>query len=182
MVGRVRNAHGIRGDLVVEAITDAPAVIFAAGRRLFVGTPDGAAYPDRGRVPSSTPRPRTVVVRRASPFKGGLIVKFAEIDDRTEAELWRDRTLLLPVDELPPPGDDEVYHHDLIGMRVELRSGLHVGDVDALFELPHGLVLDVLRAAPATGTVAILYRPEMIAEVDTARRVIVLDPPEGLLD
>ena len=71
MVGRVRNAHGIRGDLVVEAITDAPAVIFAAGRRLFVGTPDGAAYPDRGRAPASTPRPRTVVVRLVSVSEPG---------------------------------------------------------------------------------------------------------------
>jgi 16S rRNA processing protein RimM len=121
-------------------------------------------------------------VRRATPFKGGLIVTFPEITDRNEAELWRDRTLLLPVAELPPPAEDEVYHHDLMGMRVELKSGEHVGEVDALFELPHGLVLDVRRAPPASGTVAILYRPEMIAEVDTTRRVIVLDPPEGLLE
>jgi 16S rRNA processing protein RimM len=179
VVGRVRNAHGIRGDLVVEPVTDAPAVIFAAGRRLFVGAPGGAPYPPR---PSGGPSSHTLTVRRATPFKGGLIVTFAEIGDRNEAELWRDRTLLLPVAELPPPADDEVYHHDLMGMHVELKSGAPVGDVVALYELPHGLVLDVRRVPPASGTVAILYRPEMIVEVDTARRVIVLDPPEGLLD
>ena len=179
IVGRVRNAHGIRGELVVEPVTDAPAEIFAAGRRLFVGTPDGVAYPER---PVGGPSSRTLTVRRATPFKGGLIVAVAEVQDRNEAELWRDRTLLLPIAELPPPAADEVYHHDLMGMRVELKSGEHVGEVDALFELPHGLILDVRRAPPAAGTVAILYRPEMIAEVDTARRVIVLDPPEGLLD
>jgi 16S rRNA processing protein RimM len=179
VVGRVRNAHGIRGDLVVEPLTDAPAEIFSAGRRLFAGTPAGAVYPPTGRA---SPSSRTLTVRRASAFKGGLILSVAEIRDRNEAELWRDRTLLLPVEELPPPGEDEVYHHDLLGMRVELKSGEHVGDVDALYELPHGLVLDVRRAPPATGTVAVLYRPEMVAEVDTARRVIVLDPPEGLLE
>ena len=180
IVGRVRNAHGIRGDLVVEPITDAPAAIFAAGRRLFVGNPDGVAFvAGKGAGRSAATE---VTVRRATPFKSGLIVSFAGIADRNEAELWRDRTLLLPVDELPPPADDEVYFHDLIGMRVELKTGEHVGDVAELYELPHGLVLDVRRAPPAAGTVAILYRPEMVAEVDTARRVVVIDPPEGLLE
>jgi 16S rRNA processing protein RimM len=179
IVGRVRNAHGIRGDLVVEPITDAPAAIFAAGRRLFVGNPDGVAYGASGKA---SPVVREVTVRRASPFKNGLIVSLAGITDRNEAELWRDRTLLLPVEELPPPGDDEIYYHDLVGMRVELRNGELIGEVAELYELPHGLVLDVRRAAPATGTVAILYRPEMVAEVDTARRVVVVDPPEGLLE
>jgi 16S rRNA processing protein RimM len=177
IVGRVRNAHGIRGDLVVEPITDAPAAIFAAGRRLFVGNPGGVAYPVSGRV-----APSEVTIRRATPFKGGLIVSFAGIADRNEAELWRDRTLLLPLEELPPPADDEVYYHELVGMRVELRNGELVGEVAELYELPHGLVLDVRRAPPAVGTVAVLYRPEMVAEVDTARRVVVIDPPEGLLE
>ncbi|MGH7671150.1 MAG: hypothetical protein ACRENQ_16830, partial [Gemmatimonadaceae bacterium] len=41
IVGRVRKAHGIRGELVVEPITDAPDAIFAPGRRVFAGTPSG---------------------------------------------------------------------------------------------------------------------------------------------
>ena len=179
VVGRVRKAHGVRGEIVVEALTDAPAVVFTAGRRLFVGSPDGVPYTPGARPgPSAT----SVTIRRATPFKGGMILAVDEIAERNEADLWRDRTFLVPSAELPPPADDEVYHHDLRGMRVELRSGEHVGDVGDLYELPHGLVLDVRRAPPRTGTVGILYRPEMVVEVDTARRVIVVDPPEGLLD
>ena len=41
-VGRVRRPHGVRGELVVEALTDEPDAIFAPGRRLFQGTPDGS--------------------------------------------------------------------------------------------------------------------------------------------
>ena len=41
LVGRVRRAHGIRGELVVEALTDAPDAVFAPGRRVFVGTAEG---------------------------------------------------------------------------------------------------------------------------------------------
>lgn len=172
VVGRVRKAHGVRGELVVEALTGAPETVLAAGRRLFGGTPDGR--------PLRTPRELTV--RRASPFKGGWILSLTSIDDRNEADLWRDRTLLAPQGELPPPADDEVYYHDLIGLRVELPDGTHLGEVADLFELPQGLAFDVRRAPPATGTVLLLYRPEVVAEVDLARRVVVVTPPEGLLE
>jgi 16S rRNA processing protein RimM len=147
-------------------------VVFAAGRALLGGTPGGK--------PLRTPRPLTV--RRASRFKGGWIVSFTSIDDRNEADLWRDRTLLAPQRELPPPADDEVYYHDLVGLRVELGDGTHVGDIADLFELPHGLAFDVRRAPPAKGTVLLLYRPEIVAEVDLARRVVVVTPPDGLLE
>lgn len=172
VVGRVRKSHGLRGELVVEALTTTPEVVFSAGRRLVGGAPDGR--------PLRTPRELTV--RRASPFKGGWIVALSSIDDRDEADLWRDRTLLAPQGELPPPAADEVYYHDLIGLRVELADGTHVGDVADLYELPQGLAFDVRRAPPATGTVLLLYRPEIVAEVDLGRRVVVVTPPEGMLE
>ena len=57
-------------------------------------------------------------MQQSSPFHDGLIVKFDIITDRDSAERWRGRYLLVPSDELTPPGDDEVFVHDLIGMRV----------------------------------------------------------------
>ena len=46
MVGRVRRAHGIRGEIVVELMTDAPDAIFAAGARVFQGTAAGDLWHD----------------------------------------------------------------------------------------------------------------------------------------
>jgi 16S rRNA processing protein RimM len=170
IIGRVRNAHGIRGELVVEPITDAPAAVFAAGRRVFAGTVAGDLA--RGAP--------TLTVRRARPFKGGWIVGFEEIADRTAAELWRERYILARIEELPPPAEDEVYYHELIGMRVERPGGEAIGDVEALYELPQGLMLEVRPAGKAT--VILPYRPEVVLAVDLARRVITAEPPEGLLD
>jgi 16S rRNA processing protein RimM len=172
VVGRVRKSHGLRGELVVEAMTSAPEAVFVAGRRLVGGTPDGR--------PLRTAR--ELVVRRVSPFKGGWILALSSIEDRNEADLWRERTLLVPADELPPPGDDEVHYHDLMGLRVELQDGTPIGEIVDLFELPQGLAFDVRRAPPAEGTVLLLYRPEIVAEVDLGRGVVVVTPPEGLLE
>jgi len=171
VVGRVRRAHGIRGELVVETITDEPDAVFAPGRRVFAGTTTGA--------PARTPL--ELHVEQSSPFKGGLIVKFAELADRNEAETWRDRYLLLPAEELPPPDEDEVYVHDLPGMRVVRVSGEAVGEVIEVYELPQGLVLEVRRADGAS-TVMIPFDERTVTEVDGDARVITIDPLEGLLD
>jgi 16S rRNA processing protein RimM len=173
IVGRVRKAHGIRGEVVVEPITDAPDAVFASGRRVFAGTATGDLTPTRVEMHVASSR----------PFNDGFLVAFAEVPDRTAAETWRGRYLLVPAEELAPPGDDEVYLHELPGMRVELESGELIGTVDATYELPQGLAIDVRRAAPRDGeTVLLLFDERTIASVDRAARRIVVTPPEGLLE
>lgn len=168
IVGRVRKAHGIRGDVVVEAITDDPDGVFVPGRKFVVGTVAGDPAKDR----------REVTVASAHPFKGGFIVHLDEITDRAIADTWRDRYLLLPASELEPLSEDEVYMHDLLGMRVELESGEPVGTVEDFYELPQGLTLDVRREK---GTVLVPY-DRVVTSVDRDARVIRIDPPAGLLD
>lgn len=168
IVGRVRKAHGIRGDLVVEPITDEPDAVFAPGRRVIAGTASGDPAKDR----------RELHVTAASPFKGGLIVHLEEVTDRNAAEQWRDRFLLVPADELQPLGADEVYVHELPGMTVELETGEPVGKVIATYELPQGLMLDVQRDA---NTVLIPY-DRVVTHLDRAARLLRIDPPAGLLD
>ncbi|MEO6526714.1 MAG: ribosome maturation factor RimM [Gemmatimonadaceae bacterium] len=173
IVGRVRKAHGIRGEVVVEPITDAPAAVFAAGRRVFAGTAAGDLAPHRNELHVETSR----------PFNDGFLVGFAEVPDRTVAETWRGRYLLLPAGELPAPGDEEVYVHELLGMRVELETGELVGTVDETYELPQGLALDVRRAPPREKeTVLVLYDERTVTSVNKGSRVIVIAPPEGLLE
>jgi 16S rRNA processing protein RimM len=164
----VRKAHGVRGDLVVEPITDDPDAVFAPGRRFIAGTTSGDPLPDR----------RELHVVSASPFKGGYIVHFAEIGDRAIADTWRERFILAPSDELEPLGEHEVYVHDLIGMSVELVSGDRVGSVIEIYELPQGLTLEVRRER---GAVLVPY-DRVVTTVDRDARVIRIDPPAGLLD
>ncbi|MEO8560918.1 MAG: ribosome maturation factor RimM [bacterium] len=173
IVGLVRKAHGIRGEVVVEAITDAPDAVFAPGRRVFAGTPAGDLAPIRIELHVDSSR----------PFNEGFLIAFAEVPDRNAAESWRGRYLLLPAGELPAPADDEVYIHELLGMHVELASGELVGTVEETYDLPQGLALDVRRAPPREAeTVLILYDERTIASVDKATRRIVVTPPDGLLE
>src|SRR5687767_4356131 len=170
VIGRVRRAHGIRGELVVETLTDAPDAIFAAGRRVFAGDSDGAPTRD----------PLELRILKSTPFKGGLIVSIEGIDDRNTADSWRDRTLLVPEDEVEPPGEDEMFIHDLVGMAVVTASGEKVGSIKQLFELPQGIVFEVER--PNKGSVLLQWNDQTVTEVDSDARVVHIDPLEGLLD
>lgn len=167
IVGRVRSVHGLKGELVIEAHTDDPEAVFTRGRRLQVGTVRAVTRPD------------PVEIQSVRPFKGGHLVKFAGIDDRNEAELWRDRYLYLEASEVAPLADGEVYLHELHGMRVELASGVPVGNVIGHFELPQGLALDVSREG---GKSIIIPWDRIVTSVDRDGRVIRIDPPEGLID
>ena len=170
IVGRVRKAHGIRGELVVEPITDTPERIFAPGQRVFAGTVRGDLAPDR----------RELHVERATRFKEGFIVAFREIADRTAAEQWRNRFFLVPPGEVPPLDEGEVYVHELVGMRALLDTGVALGEVSEVYELPHGLAIDVKRA-DGRGTVLLLYEQSVIS-VDREARTLTVTVPDGLLD
>jgi 16S rRNA processing protein RimM len=167
IVGRIRKVHGLRGELVVESHTDEPDVVFASGRRVFVGTVRGVVQPE------------SIEITTVRPFKEGRIVKFVGIDDRNEAELWRDRYLFLHQDEVAPLADDEVYIHELKGMRVELESGELIGTVLEVYELPQGLALDVSRVGAKS---VIVPYDRVVTAVDRAARRLRIDPPKGLIE
>ena len=177
IVGLIRKAQGIRGEVVVELLTDKPDVVFASGSRVFAGDTNGdlaAARDVRG-----TETPVTLTIERARPFKQGLIVQFEEIRDRDSAELWRGRYVLAPFSELPPPEEDQVYLHDLVGMKVESRTGESLGTVTSFYELPQGVMLDVKTER---GSVLVPYRPEIIVRTDLEGRFVVLDESLGFME
>ena len=177
LVGLIRKAQGIRGEVIVEPLTDKPDVVFASGSRVFAGTADGepaVAYDVKGEeeIP-------TLTISSSKPYKQGLMVKFEEIQDRGSAELWRGRYLLARFSELPPPEEDEVYLHDLIGMKAESTSGEPIGTVKTFYELPQGIILDL---ETAKGIILVPYRPEAIVRTDVAARTVIINEAMGFTD
>jgi len=168
IVGRLRRAHGVKGDLIAEAITGAPAAVFAAGRVLFAGTPAGDPDP-QGRT--------LTIARSAERFDGSWLLAFAEVTDRDLADRWRARYLLAPRAELAPLAEGDVYVHELPGMRVSLEDGTELGDVRDVFELPAGLALEVIYKSGA-----VLMPYTFVRAVDRATRRITASPPNGLFE
>ncbi len=170
IVGLIRKAQGIRGEVIIELLTDKPDVVFASGSRVFAGNSEGELAVAR-ELRGEEERP-TLTIEQSRPFKKGLIVQFEEIRDRDSAELWRGRYVLAPFAELPPPAEDEVYLHDLIGMKVMISSGDQFGEVIGFYELPQGIMLDVKTPR---GSELIPYRPEIVVKTDLEERTVVIN-------
>ena len=166
VVGRIRRSHGTVGVVVVEPMTASADEVFVPGRRLIAGTVKGDAV-----VPE-----RPLHIEMAEPFQGGFRVHFDAITDRNEADRWRNRSVLSPRAELPEPNENEIYLHDLIGLTVLDQRGDAVGQVEAYYELPHDIMIEVARSGDS---VMVPYR--FVIEVDLEGKRVVVDPPEGLI-
>jgi len=160
---------------LLEALTDEPGALFAPGRRVFQGTPDGALWLD-----PRTRQPRSLEVKSLRATHGGWLLTLVEIADRTEAEKWNGRCLLVPVEELSEPDEGEVFAHELVGMRlVDAGTDAPIGDVIEFYELPQGLLLE-FRAGDKTASLP--FVDEFIESVDRDARSIRVRLPEGLLE
>ena len=123
--------------------------------------------------------PKEVAIEEVWEHKGGLVFKFRGIDTRDDAEKLEKSELRIPASERPPAPEGEFYHSDLIGCDVFLKDGTLVGPVAGLHDYGAGGLLDVRRGGKE---VLIPFAKAFCVEIDTAKKRIVIDPPEGLLD
>ena len=77
--------------------------------------------------------------------KGGAIARFAEVSDRTAAEKLRGTALTVPRSALPPLGEGEYYHADLIGLPAVSDTGEDLGTCVAVDNFGAGDVLEIQR-------------------------------------
>ena len=170
VVGFLQRAHGIKGEIFVNVLTDHPESVFAPGVVLYPGGAD-ADEPDPDLPP--------LRVEAIRPFQRGFLVSFGGLDDRTQAEILAGHYLFQSVDDLEPLEEGEVFHHQLLGLTVCTVDGEEVGTVSQVFELQPA---DLLEVRMEKGVVMIPFRREMVAEVDVEGGRLVIDPPEGLLE
>ncbi|WP_433630841.1 ribosome maturation factor RimM [Nocardia sp. CA-120079] len=169
VVGRVAKSHGVRGELVVEVRTDDPDARFAPGVRL------------RGRAARSEDV-REFTVESAREHSGRLLVQLVGISDRTAADALRGTLFIVDSAELPPSEDpDEFYDHELEGLTVQLTDGTVVGKVAEVLHSAAGELLSV-RAADDGRQILIPFVTAIVPTVSLADQLVVIDPPEGLLD
>ena len=175
----MRRAFGLKGELVVQPTTNEPGAVFAPGRRVFasgVGSADsgtGEATLAGGTMSGAH------VIQRSRPFKDAWLVKLEGVDDKTGADRWRGAWFEVPQEELSPPDENEVYLHELSGMRV--CDGPHgdLGVVAGWYELPQGLVLEVRGPAWRAD---VPFNEAFVTKVDRVARTIAVHLPEGLLE
>lgn len=102
--------------------------------------------------------------------KGGAIARFAEVTDRNAAEALRGALLTVPRSALPPLGEGEYYHADLIGLAAVSTDGSDLGEVIAVENFGAGDVIEIRR--PSGKRFMVPMRVEAVPEWDADRLVV----------
>lgn len=172
VVGRIAKAHGVTGEMVVEVRTDDPAARFVAGNRMRLKDSR------RGSA-------REVLVESVRPHGGRLLVRLEGVTGRDDAEHLRGGLFVVDSADLPPIAEpDEYYDHQLEGLWVRTVDGVTVGVVAEVLHTPAGELLSV--RADSGAEVLVPFVRAIVTSVsladDPEEGVVVIDPPEGLLD
>ena len=162
-VARIGKPHGIRGEVTVQVLTDAPEDRFVPGTE-FVVEPASAG-------------PLTVDSARWN--KDILLLGFAGIETRNQAETLRGAKLFIETQELDEDDDEGWYEHELVGLEARVGSQV-VGKVAALHTMP---VQDLLVIEGADGKeILVPFVEQIVPEVNVAGGFVLLTPPDGLFD
>jgi 16S rRNA processing protein RimM len=163
LVGTIVRPQGNRGQVVVAPETDFGGDRFREGAR-FATRVDGGS--------------RTLVVRDSRAHQGRWVIGFDGVATIDEAEALRGVELRIAPEQLTalPPG--QFYVHDLIGCRVETHTGRLIGSVERV-----DMAGTPLLVVPVKGEEVLIPLAETICRrVDVQARLIVIDPPEGLIE
>jgi 16S rRNA processing protein RimM len=160
VVGRIGRAHGVQGEATIELRTDDPDNRFAIGQTVTLA--DG----------------RSLKINGYRWHNQILLLSFLGINDRNQIEELRDQLLYAEVDtNNTNPG--EYHFQQLIGSQVVLPDGSNLGLVSEVLQLPGQ---DLLSVASQKGEVLIPMVKQIIISIDVDKKIIKINPPEGLLD
>jgi 16S rRNA processing protein RimM len=155
-VGRVLGAHGTKGALRVESLSDVPGR-FAPGAAVWL---------------QAVRR----VIQSCAPGRGGLVLKLEGIDDRKTAEQMKDEVLEVPESERPPLPPGSYYTDELIGLTVVDPEGRLIGTLDEVLETGAN---DVYVVRGPQGETLLPAVDDVVLEIDLERRRMVARPMDA---
>jgi 16S rRNA processing protein RimM len=146
----IAGAHGVNGELRLKLFSDSVQSL-KTHEQLYVG---GA-------------KRRLLAIREGGKV---IVARFEGISDRSDAESLRGKLVEIDRSALPPLGEGEYYHSDLVGIPAEDRSGKPVGSVVAVENYGAG---DLLEIEDSAGKRFLIPFRDGIADLEKGR--IVLD-------
>lgn len=163
VVGRIGRAHGLRGEVTIEVRTDNPEERFAVGN-ILVTDPS-----ERGPLEIESLR----------NHNGTYLLSFKGRQDRNQAESLRNTILLADIDIDQRESSDDFHISEIVGLTVKNESGLTIGSVTDVLELPSQ---DTLVIKTTQGQEFLLpFVRKHVPTVDLEKKEIIIDNYEGLI-
>ena len=165
VVAHIVKVRGLRGEVVADLLTDFPE------RFEKLITLIGVAA-DRTR--------RSLQIEELWFHGNRIVFRFAGFNRIEEARELVGYDLAVPADErmdLPP---DSFYEWELVGCRVQTVEGKEIGQVQSVM---HTGGVEILSVVDEKGRDRMIpMASDIVVEIDKEKKLIRIDPPEGLLE
>jgi 16S rRNA processing protein RimM len=164
VIGRILRPHGVRGEVLVEVITDFPER-FDVLEVAYLGYDNWHATPYR--------------VRTRRRHRAWTLLSFEGYPDRTSVEALRDMFVQIPIEEAQPLPEGTYYVHELMGLDVFTTKGEEIGRIsDVLFTAAN----DVYVVQGARGEILLPAISQVVKQIDLAAGRVVVELLPGLLE
>ena len=164
VIARAVRAHGLKGEVVAELLTDFPER-FEDIHELVVVSQSGERKP--GQLEGYWFQ------------KNRVVLKLADYDDIEQAKKLIGSDFAVHESERVPLDEDEYYDWELEGCTVKVGTE-SIGEVRSVMRTGGAEIL-VIRDQSGKEQLVPLANP-IVVEVNVAAKTIVIDPPEGLLE
>lgn len=164
LIARAVRTHGLKGEIVAELLTDFPER-FEDVDELILVAPSGEKKPGR--------------LEDYFFQKDRVVLKLADYDDVDQARSLVGYDFAVPDSERVPLEEDEFYDWELEGCTVKVGDK-SIGQVRSVMKTGGA---EILVIADDSGKEQLVpLAAEIVVKVDTAAKLILIDPPEGLLE
>jgi len=162
-VGRVVTTHGLRGEL-----------------RLQLFNPDSTSIQPGAQVILRRNGDETChQVLSVRPHKRVQLVILEGCNSIEQAETLVGADVYVCKDDLPPAGPDEIYHFELVGMKVVTTTGELLGTVAEVLAVGSN---DICVVRHGAREYLIPMIADVIKQLDRPHHCLVVEPLPGLLE
>ncbi|MHB8653365.1 MAG: ribosome maturation factor RimM [Terriglobia bacterium] len=169
-IARIARPQGRHGEVVADILTDFPER-FEKLHRAYLENAGGESQP--------------VDIEKTWPHKGRIVLKFAGVDSINQADSLRGLHVFIRSEDRVALPEHQYYVWELEGCRVVRERAGVAEEVGIVTEIERTGGVDLLRVARARDKSRELLIPltqDICTRIDTAAKMILIEPPEDLLE
>lgn len=164
VVGTLRRSHGVRGDLLLELMTDFPERL-KPGTTIFLGE-----------------HKEPLKITRRRPHNDGLILGFEGVTTSEQAARFRTQLVYVPAGNRPPLPEGEYYHHQILGLKVIEENGRLLGTITEIITTGSNDVYVVTSGDDPPREILIPALKQVLQEINLESRLMRVHLLPGLMD
>lgn len=163
-LGKILKTYGSKGHLLILLDVDDP-VRYQKTETVFIGI-------ENERIPFGI---EEMELRQKNSAK----IRFEDVHNAEDAEIFTGRELYLPISFLPPLKGKKFYYHEVIGFTVFDKKHGNIGTITSILDLPQQSVMQIQHGSKE---ILIPLVDKVLLKVDRSRKELHILAPEGLIE